>query len=108
MIVYAAPNAGYADRIENRMVYRDNSAYFCRAMEEIADLGVTIIGGCCGTNPAYIEKLAKAVGHRPPAKRLSDSPEQRAESEIRYDNNLFIRKLYSGEKVVIAELGSAL
>ncbi|HJD47322.1 MAG TPA: bifunctional homocysteine S-methyltransferase/methylenetetrahydrofolate reductase [Candidatus Mediterraneibacter norfolkensis] len=104
MIVYAAPNAGYADRIENRMVYRDNSEYFSRAMEEIAELGVNIIGGCCGTNPAYIEKLARTVGHRTPAKRLSDSPEQRVESEIRYDNNLFIRKLYSGEKVVIAEL----
>ena len=104
MIVYAAPNAGYADRIENRMVYRDNSEYFSRAMEEIAELGVNIIGGCCGTNPAYIEKLARTVRHRTPAKRLSDSPEQRVESEIRYDNNLFIRKLYSGEKVVIAEL----
>ena len=104
MIVYAAPNAGYADRIENRMVYRDNSAYFCGAMEEIADLGVNIIGGCCGTSPSYIKKLAKAVGHRVLAKRLSDRPEERAESEIRYDNNLFIRKLYSGEKVVIAEL----
>lgn len=104
MIVYAAPNAGYAERIKNRMVYRDNSAYFCGAMEEIADLGVNIIGGCCGTSPSYIKKLAEAVGHRTPAKRLSDRPEQRAESEIRYDNNLFIRKLYSGEKVVIAEL----
>ncbi len=104
LIVFAAPNAGYADRIENRMVYRDNSGYFCEAMEEIADLGVNLIGGCCGTSPAYIRKLAKAVGNRPVSKRLEDRPEQRAESEIRYDNNPFIRKLYSGEKVVIAEL----
>ena len=104
LIVSAVPNAGYADRIENRMVYRDNSAYFCEAMEEIAGLGVNIIGGCCGTSPSYTRKLAAAVGHRSPAKRLSDRPEERAESEIRYDHNPFIRKLYSGEKVVIAEL----
>ena len=104
LIVSAVPNAGYADRIENRMVYRDNSAYFCVAMEEIAGLGVNIIGGCCGTSPSYTRKLAAAAGHRTPAKRLSDRPEERAESEIRYDNNPFIRKLYSGEKVVIAEL----
>lgn len=104
LIVAAVPNAGYADRIENRMVYRDNSGYFCEAMEEIALQGVNIIGGCCGTNPGYIRKLSRAAGNRPVAKRLSDRPEQRAESEIRYDNNPFIRKLYSGEKVVIAEL----
>ena len=104
LIVAAVPNAGYADRIENRMVYRDNSGYFSEAMEEIAGQGVNIIGGCCGTNPGYIRKLSQAAGGRPLAKRLSDRPEQRAESEIRYDNNPFIRKLYSGEKVVIAEL----
>lgn len=104
MIVSAAPNAGYADRIENRMVYRDNSGYFCASAKEIADLGVNIIGGCCGTNPSYIRKLKAAAGNRPVARRLSDRPEQRAESEIRYDNNPFIRKLYSGEKVIIAEL----
>ena len=104
MIVSAVPNAGYAERIENRMVYRDNAAYFCEAMEEIAGLGVNIIGGCCGTNPSYTKKLADAAGNRPVAKRLADCPEQRAESEIRYDNNPFIRKIYSGEKAVIAEL----
>ena len=104
LIVAAVPNAGYADRIENRMVYRDNSGYFCEAMEETADLGVNVIGGCCGTNPAYIRKLSETAGNRPISRRLSDSPGQRAASEIRYDNNLFIRKLYSGEKVVIAEL----
>lgn len=104
MIVSAVPNAGYADRIENRMVYRDNSAYFCEAMEEIAGLGINIIGGCCGTTPSYTKKLASAAGNRAIAKRPSDRPEERTESEIRYDNNLFIRRLYSGEKVVIAEL----
>lgn len=103
MIVSAIPNAGYAERIENRMVYRDNSAYFCRAMDEIAGLGINIIGGCCGTTPSYTRKLA-AAGHRALARRSSDHPEERQESEIRYDNNLFIRRLYSGEKVVIAEL----
>ncbi len=104
LIVFAAPNAGYADRIENRSIYRDNAGYFCEAMNETAALGVNIIGGCCGTNPSYIKKLAEAVGHRPVAKRLEDRPEQRAGTKIRYDNNPFIKKIYSGGKAVIAEL----
>lgn len=104
MIVAAVPNAGYADQIENRMVYRDNAGYFCKAMREIAGLGINIIGGCCGTSPVYTKKLVETAGGNPVAKRLADRPEERAESEIRYDNNPFIRRLYSGEKVVIAEL----
>src|SRR5699024_11330553 len=51
-----------------------------------------------------LKKLAEAVGHRPVAKRLEDRPEQRAGTKIRYDNNPFIKKIYSGGKAVIAEL----
>lgn len=104
LIVFAAPNAGYADRIENRNIYRDNVGYFCEAMEETASLGINILGGCCGTNPSYIKELSERVGNRPVAKRLADRPEQRTETKIRYDNNPFIKKIYSGEKAVIAEL----
>lgn len=104
LIVFAAPNAGYADRIQNRNVYRDNILYFGEAMEEIAGLGINIIGGCCGTNPSYIRQLSGKVGHRPIAPRLADRPEKRADTGISYNNNPFIKRLYAGEKVVIAEL----
>ena len=103
LIVSAAPNAGYADRIRYRNIYRDNLEYFGQALEEIAGLGVNIIGGCCGTDPAYIRRLSQAPDKRIP-KRAADRPEVRADKEVRYDNNPFIRRLYSGEKVVIAEL----
>ena len=43
LIVSAAPNAGYADRIRYRNIYRDNLEYFGQALEEIAGLGVNII-----------------------------------------------------------------
>ena len=36
---------------------------FCRAYEELADMGVTVIGGCCGTTPDYIKGL-KAIKDR--------------------------------------------
>ena len=35
--------------------------YFSGKMQEIADLGVNIIGGCCGTSPEYIRLLPKKV-----------------------------------------------
>ncbi len=104
LVVFAAPNAGYADRIQNRNVYRDNILYFGEAMEEIAGLGVNIIGGCCGTSPAYIQQLSRMPGGRMIPRRFTDRPEKRADKDISYNNNPFIRRLYSGEKVVIAEL----
>lgn len=104
LVVFAAPNAGYADRIQDRNVYRDNILYFGEAMEEIAGLGVNIIGGCCGTSPAYIRQLSRMPGGRMIPRRFTDRPEKRADKDISYNNNPFIRRLYSGEKVVIAEL----
>ena len=98
------PNAGLPRMVDGRLMYLTNPEYFTEYAKRYASLGVRGIGGCCGTSPSYTRKLAAAVGHRSPAKRLSDRPEERAESEIRYDHNPFIRKLYSGEKVVIAEL----
>ena len=57
--VCAFPNAGYPTLIQNRFVYNSNVNYFCNKTEEIAALGVNIIGGCCGTNPGYISELDK-------------------------------------------------
>ncbi|WP_416241735.1 homocysteine S-methyltransferase family protein [Eggerthella sinensis] len=36
---------------------------FARAMEPLVAAGATMVGGCCGTGPAHIERLsALAVG----------------------------------------------
>ena len=94
LVVFAAPNAGYADRIQNRNVYRDNILYFGEAMEEIAGLGVNIIGGCCGTSPAYIRQLSRMPGGRMIPRRFTDRPEKRADKDISYNNNPFIRRLH--------------
>ena len=104
LVVAAVPNAGYATG--SRIGWSTEITPATSASDGgDAGQGVNIIGGCCGTNPGYIRKLSQAAGGRPwLQKGFQDRPEQRAESEIRYDNNPFIRKLYSGEKVVIAEL----
>src|SRR5204862_3508273 len=37
--------------------------------EFVAELGVNIVGGCCGTTPEHIRALVAAVGRRSPARR---------------------------------------
>ena len=42
---------------------------FSEKMQEIADLGVNIIGGCCGTTPEYIRRLCGTVNLSEPVVR---------------------------------------
>jgi len=56
--VCAEPNAGRPQLVEDKAVYKVSTADFAAAAEKIHSAGVNIIGGCCGTSPAYIEAVA--------------------------------------------------
>ena len=53
--VVVKPNAGLPDPVDGH--YSLAPEDFSRAMREMALLGATIMGGCCGTNPDYIRAL---------------------------------------------------
>src|SRR5579863_8667619 len=58
----AMPNAGFPKRIGDRIVYPKSSPeYFALFAEEAADLGVRLLGGCCGTKIGRAHALAEAV-----------------------------------------------
>ena len=40
--------------------YSMDADHFARAMGTLLQAGARVIGGCCGTTPAYIEKLCAA------------------------------------------------
>jgi len=61
-IVAVAPNAGYPEIIHERTVFIQNPTYFAEKMKEISDLGVKILGGCCGTTPIHIERMRSLIG----------------------------------------------
>ncbi|MEG6522969.1 bifunctional homocysteine S-methyltransferase/methylenetetrahydrofolate reductase [Desulfotomaculum sp. 1211_IL3151] len=58
-LVAVAPNAGYPEIVRGRTVYINNPDYFAERMREIRGLGAKILGGCCGTTPAHIKKMAE-------------------------------------------------
>jgi len=64
--VCAYPNAG----LPNEFGYYDESPeYMAELLGEFADAGlVNVIGGCCGTTPAHIAAIAKAVAGKAPRK----------------------------------------
>lgn len=59
--IYIAPNAGYPEQMQNRMIFMDNEEYFTGNMKLIAGLGADILGGCCGTTPEFIKNLISNV-----------------------------------------------
>ena len=67
--ISAMPNAGFPKREGDRIVYpRSSPEYFALFAREAAELGVRILGGCCGTTPAHIRAMAEAVKSLRPAK----------------------------------------
>jgi len=61
VIVYAEPNAGKPELVEDQAVYNVSPEDFAVAIEKIHSAGVNIIGGCCGTSPAHIRATAERL-----------------------------------------------
>ena len=69
--VVAKPNAGLPDPATGR--YDMGPEAFAVALAPCLEAGVTIFGGCCGTTPAYIRQLHKALEGKSPAPRQYDA-----------------------------------
>jgi homocysteine S-methyltransferase len=73
MPLSAMPNAGFPKRVGDRIVYPKSSPeYFALFAEEAAELGVRLLGGCCGTTPEHIRAMAIAVKKLRPPKSGAD------------------------------------
>ncbi len=59
--VCAAPNAGLPRRVDERMVYVSTPEYFGLYARRMFKLGVRIVGGCCGTTPEHVRRVAAAA-----------------------------------------------
>lgn len=64
------PNAGLPVPHEGRTHFPLRPAEFAQAhVEFVRDLGVNIVGGCCGTTPAHIQCAAEAIKSLRPVRR---------------------------------------
>ncbi|MDB6154308.1 MAG: bifunctional homocysteine S-methyltransferase/methylenetetrahydrofolate reductase [Chthoniobacteraceae bacterium] len=59
-LVSASPNAGYPQYHEGRFLYSTTPDYFAQAASRLAQSGVRLVGGCCGTGPRHIAAMASA------------------------------------------------
>lgn len=53
----AMPNAGLPQMVQGRLLYMATPEYFAEYARRYAQIGVNLIGGCCGTTPAHIREM---------------------------------------------------
>ncbi|MBF0237762.1 MAG: homocysteine S-methyltransferase family protein [SAR324 cluster bacterium] len=68
------PNAGLPTSENGKTVYRQTPQDLARHLSQfVNELGINIVGGCCGTTPAYIKAISDAVRGITPVSRKLDS-----------------------------------
>jgi methionine synthase / methylenetetrahydrofolate reductase(NADPH) len=116
--VSAQPNAGLPRRVAGRRFeYNVDGAYFARYARRLAEAGVALVGGCCGTTPTQIQAAAEEVASMPAgvarrpragsAARKPATPETRSGHGGRRGAELSER-LAGGQFVVVAEIAPPL
>lgn len=72
--VIVQANAGLPVIENNQTVYKMTAKEFFQGVKEFVDLGVSIIGGCCGTNETFIKEICDNIDKlqkKKPARRES-------------------------------------
>jgi 5-methyltetrahydrofolate--homocysteine methyltransferase len=59
--VAVQPNAGLPETRDGAVVYNESPTAMAARVPELLDLGVALVGGCCGTTPEHIRALREAV-----------------------------------------------
>lgn len=75
--ILVMPNAGLPESVDGKTVYNVSPQEFAVDMEEIAKIGVSYLGGCCGTTPEHIKAMIERC------KNMDDSvPEKKNETVV--------------------------
>jgi homocysteine S-methyltransferase len=57
-------NSGSPDLVDGRYIYLQRPPYLAEVAERLCDLGVNLIGGCCGTTPEMIAAVSERLRSR--------------------------------------------
>jgi homocysteine S-methyltransferase len=105
------PNAGRPQYTDGRMIYMSTPEYFSVYTRRFIDKGIRILGGCCGTTPGHIAKMANSLAMKQTRIQHSISigikpitEEPLPEPVLPSDKSGLAGKLHAGEKVVLVEM----
>ncbi len=61
IVLSAQPAAGIPTLLNGRSIYHTSPEYLGKYAKELVESGVTLVGGCCGSTPAHIAAMARAL-----------------------------------------------
>lgn len=59
--IIVMPNAGLPESVNGNTVYNVSPEEFAEYMVQIAEMGIGILGGCCGTTPEHIKAMIEST-----------------------------------------------
>ncbi|MCX2727676.1 bifunctional homocysteine S-methyltransferase/methylenetetrahydrofolate reductase [Thermomicrobium sp. 4228-Ro] len=78
----AMPNAGWPTNVGGRVIFGASPDYFADFAREVRSYGVRLVGGCCGTTPAHIAAMRRALDHDTGQASLGVSERQRTDRSV--------------------------
>jgi methionine synthase / methylenetetrahydrofolate reductase(NADPH) len=66
----AQPNAGLPRTVGDRKMYLASPEYMARYARRMVEAGVRFVGGCCGTTPLHIRRMAEALAEVAPGRGM--------------------------------------
>lgn len=108
----AVPNAGLPQEVQGRKMYLASPEYMASYARRLAEAGVRLVGGCCGTGPEHVREMAaqlRALSAEPVlgVSRAGDREEPRRDGKPPVPlarRSDWGRKLAAGEELVSVEL----
>lgn len=59
--ILVQPNAGLPETVEGKIIYSETPEVIANYVKSYLNIGINIIGGCCGTTPEHIRIIRKIV-----------------------------------------------
>ena len=103
----AQPNAGMPRSVEGRTIYLCSPEYMASYARKLVNVGVRLVGGCCGTTPAHIHEMKKFLPRSTPAalpKGRAKAAAQPVEPVPLRERSLLGHKVAEGEFVTMVEI----
>ena len=59
--LWIKPNAGLPKLVDGAITYEITPAQFAAGVLDLVTAGATMVGGCCGTSPSFVEAIVKSI-----------------------------------------------
>ena len=105
----AQPNAGLPRELHGRQMYMASPEYLATYSQHLIRAGVKFVGGCCGTTPEHIKRIADAVAAMAPGRaRMSGGATIQSTPDVKVvplaERSNWGRKIAAGELVTTVEI----